>query len=280
MKIIQVIILGIIQGIAEFLPISSSAHLIIFRDIFGIGQFITGEFEMSFDIALHFGTLLAILVYFFKDFFKMIKDGFTKGVKTTDGKILWYIVVATIPAAIFGVLFEDKIDELVRSNYVLICGCLALMGIIIYLCDKRNKQTKTFKTMKLKIKLLGKDDEEIKFNINEDINSIAQKYVTKKKLDNCMIEPLIKKISSAIDITKKVLESKLTKYNMKKISEIRQSIQSQEDFSNEETYEEDSIEEEHSVSLLFENDSYEKQLERIRPSIREIEDVQLLNNSM
>ena len=53
-----------------------------------------------------------------------------------------------------------------------------------------------------------------------------------------------------------------------------------EDFSNEETYEEDSIEEEHSVSLLFENDSYEKQLERIRPSIREIEDVQLLNNSM
>lgn len=150
MKIIQVIILGIIQGIAEFLPISSSAHLIIFRDIFGIGQFITGEFEMSFDIALHFGTLLAILVYFFKDFFKMIKDGFTKGVKTTDGKILWYIVVATIPAAIFGVLFEDKIDELVRSNYVLICGCLALMGIIIYLCDKKNKQIKTFKTMKLK----------------------------------------------------------------------------------------------------------------------------------
>ena len=150
MKIIQVIILGIIQGIAEFLPISSSAHLIIFRDIFGIGQFITGEFEMSFDIALHFGTLLAILVYFFKDFLKMIKDGFTKGVKTTDGKILWYIVVATIPAAIFGVLFEDKIDELVRSNYVLICSCLALMGIIIYLCDKRNKQIKTFKTMKLK----------------------------------------------------------------------------------------------------------------------------------
>ena len=150
MKIIQVIILGIIQGIAEFLPISSSAHLIIFRDIFGIGEFITGEFEMSFDIALHFGTLLAILVYFFKDFFKMIKDGFTKGVKTTDGKILWYIVVATIPAAIFGVLFEDKIDELVRSNYVLICGCLALMGIIIYLCDKKNKQTKAFKEMKLK----------------------------------------------------------------------------------------------------------------------------------
>ena len=149
-----VIVLAIIQGIAEFLPISSSAHLIIFRDIFGIGSFLTGEFEMSFDIALHFGTLLAILVYFFKDFLSMIKDGFTKGIKTTDGKILWYIVAATIPAAVVGLLFEDKIDELVRSNYVLICACLAIMGIIIYLCDKSNKQTKTYKEMKLKDALI------------------------------------------------------------------------------------------------------------------------------
>ena len=119
MKIIQIIILGIVQGIAEFLPISSSAHLIIFRDIFGVGKFLVDKYEMSFDIALHFGTLLAILVFFFKDFLKIFKDGFTKGFKTTDGKLLWYIVFATIPAAVVGVLFEDKVDELVRSNYVL-----------------------------------------------------------------------------------------------------------------------------------------------------------------
>ncbi len=150
MNLVQVFILGVVQGIAEFLPISSSAHLIIFRDIFGIGSFLTGEFEMSFDIALHFGTLLAILVFFFKDFIKMLKDGFTKGVKTTDGKILWYVVVATIPAAIVGVLFEDIVDEFFRSNYVIICLALAVMGIIIYLCDKLNKQTKTFKEMTLK----------------------------------------------------------------------------------------------------------------------------------
>lgn len=149
-ELIQIFILGVVQGIAEFLPISSSAHLIIFRDIFGIGSFLTGEFEMSFDIALHFGTLLAILVYFFKDFLKMFKDGFTKGVKTTDGKILWYIVAATIPAAVVGVLFEDVIADLVRNNYVLICICLAIMGVIIYLADKKNKEEKTFKEMKLK----------------------------------------------------------------------------------------------------------------------------------
>ncbi len=148
-QIIQIIILGIVQGIAEFLPISSSAHLIIFRDIFGVGAFLSENYRMSFDIALHFGTLLAILVYFFKDFLNMIKDGFTKGVKTTDGKILWYIVAATIPAAIVGVLFDEVIEEFFRSYYVLICIALAVMGIIIYLCDKLNKQTKTFKDMKL-----------------------------------------------------------------------------------------------------------------------------------
>ena len=60
-----IIILGIIQGIAEFLPISSSAHLIIFRNLFGIGSSITPDLELSFDIALHFGTLLAICIYFF-----------------------------------------------------------------------------------------------------------------------------------------------------------------------------------------------------------------------
>ena len=134
MKILETIILGIIQGIAEFLPISSSAHLIIFRDVFGIGSFIKDDMEMSFDIALHFGTFLAILVFFFKDFWRMFIKGITKGVKNQDGKMLWMIVVATIPAAIMGVLFEEKIDDLVRNNYLLISICLAIMGIIINYC--------------------------------------------------------------------------------------------------------------------------------------------------
>ena len=83
MSIIETIILGIIQGIAEFLPISSSAHLIIFRDIFGIGASMPEEMALSFDIALHFGTLLAIGVFFFKEFITMI----TKGLTVKDFKI-------------------------------------------------------------------------------------------------------------------------------------------------------------------------------------------------
>ena len=86
MDILSVIILGIVQGIAEFLPISSSAHLIIFRDIFGIGSNISDNIAMSFDIALHLGTLLAIVVFFFKDFLNMVIKGFTKGPKDKEGK--------------------------------------------------------------------------------------------------------------------------------------------------------------------------------------------------
>lgn len=150
MDILSTIILGVVQGIAEFLPISSSAHLIIFRDVFGIGAGISKEMEMAFDIALHFGTLLAIGVFFFKDFINMITKGLTKGVKDEQGKILWYLIAATIPAAIAGLLFEDVIEEVIRGNYIFIAIALAVMGIIIYLCDKFSDNTKTIKDMSLK----------------------------------------------------------------------------------------------------------------------------------
>ena len=150
MDILEILILGFVQGIAEFLPISSSAHLIIFRDIFGIGAGMSSNMELTFDIALHFGTLLAIGVFFFQDFIKMIQKGFTKGIKDADGKILWYLVAATIPAAIVGVLFEDAIENVVRSNYVIIAIALAVMGVIIYFADKFSKETKTIQKMTLK----------------------------------------------------------------------------------------------------------------------------------
>jgi len=148
MELIETIILGIIQGIAEFLPISSSAHLIIFRDIFKIGVSMNNEVALAFDLALHFGTLLAICLFFFKDFLNMFVKGITKGVKDSEGKILWYIIIATIPAAIFGMLFEDVIENFIRTNYILIAISLAVMGIIIYLTDKKSPASKTIKEMR------------------------------------------------------------------------------------------------------------------------------------
>lgn len=143
----QTFILGLIQGIAEFLPISSSAHLIIFRDLFGIGSAMGRDIALSFDIALHFGTLLAIGIYFFKDFINMIIKGVTKGPKNEEGKLFWFIILATIPAAIAGVLFEDVIENMIRGNFIIIALALIIMGIIIYLFDKYMKQNKNFKKM-------------------------------------------------------------------------------------------------------------------------------------
>lgn len=151
----EIIILGIIQGIAEFLPISSSAHLIIFRDLFGIGSNVIGsDIDLAFDIALHFGTLCAIGVYFFKDFLKMFISGFTKGVKEKEGKLLWYIVAATVPAAIVGVLLEDVIDSFFRKQYILIASALIFMGILIYLVDKKMDNKKSLDRMTLKDALI------------------------------------------------------------------------------------------------------------------------------
>jgi len=150
MNIISVIILGILQGIAEFLPISSSAHLIIARDIFKIGIDMQASIELTFDVALHFGTSLAIIIYFWKDLWKILISGLTKGTKDVDGKIFWYLIIATIPAGIVGVLFEDVFESFFRKQIWLIAIALIVMGIIIYLVDKKRKETKDLKTMSIK----------------------------------------------------------------------------------------------------------------------------------
>ena len=152
---LSIIILSIIQGVSEFLPISSSAHLIIFRDIFLVGSnVLTKDIELTFDIAPHFGTIISIIVYFYNDLYKIIKSGLKQGLNSEDGKILLYIIIATIPGAFFGVLFEDIVENFVRNNYILIILSLTFMGIIIYYVDKIMKQDKSFKEMSLKDALI------------------------------------------------------------------------------------------------------------------------------
>ena len=146
---LEVIILAIVQGISEFLPISSSAHLVVFRELFHIGStVITENSGLIFDIALHFGTALAIIVFFFKDFLKIFTEGIQ--VKKTNNKMLWYIVVATIPGAIFGFLLEDIIDTAVRGNYYLIAISLIAIGMLLFVVDLKYKQKKSIEKIGFK----------------------------------------------------------------------------------------------------------------------------------
>lgn len=137
MTLIQTLVLGLVQGLGEFLPISSSAHLILTPWILN-----WEEHSLVFDVALHMGTLVAVLAYFFQDWLVLAHDGLTRR-RTQEGKMFWYLVVATIPGVIFGLTFEDLIETAFR-NPLLIGIMLIVMGIILYLADHLSPAFKDF----------------------------------------------------------------------------------------------------------------------------------------
>lgn len=134
MTILESIILGIVQGIAEFLPISSSAHLILIPYLFKFG-----ETSLTFDIALHFGTMMAVLVIFFPAWWKLFMGAvkkITKHKNSHDNRMFWYLIIATIPGALAGVLLDDIIENVVRGQIGVIALLLAIMGALIYYGDQ------------------------------------------------------------------------------------------------------------------------------------------------
>ena len=146
MTVFQAIILGIVQGVTELLPISSSAHLNLIPWIFN------WNITESFDVALHFGTLLAIGIFFFKDWIDLIKGGFNQFVKkekTTEGKMFWYIVIATIPGGAIGFLLDHFASDLL-SQPLIIAIALIVMGIILYIADKNGKSNTKYEEMTFK----------------------------------------------------------------------------------------------------------------------------------
>jgi len=147
MSIIQAIIYGIIQGITEFLPISSTAHLIALPKVFGWSE-LAPNLALSFDVALHLGTLVAVVAFFWKDWLNMFRLGFTKP-KSTEGKLFWFIVLASIPGAIVGKIFEKQAETTFRELYV-IGIMLIIMGIILYFCDKLSRKDLSIEKIGLK----------------------------------------------------------------------------------------------------------------------------------
>jgi undecaprenyl-diphosphatase len=127
---LQAAILGLVQGLGEFLPISSSAHLVLIPWLFK-----WNDPGLTFDIALHIGTLIAVAIYFWKDWLKLITKGLTD-VRSTEGKLFWYLVAATIPGAVVGFLLEKKAETIFREP-ILIATMLILLGVLLYWADRR-----------------------------------------------------------------------------------------------------------------------------------------------
>ena len=142
MDIIQGIIIGIVQGLTEFLPVSSSAHLVFIQKILGV------QSSLAFDTFLHLGTLIAVLWFFRYDIYKMIlswvssiqdiiRGRFREGFYEDPYKRLaWYVILATIPVAIVGVLFEDSVDALFSGALYVPAFFLFVTGTILYLSQR------------------------------------------------------------------------------------------------------------------------------------------------
>jgi len=132
MNFFQAIILGIIQGLTEFIPVSSTAHLLIGQVLLGIPA---GDRIFSFNVIIQMGTVLAMLLFFWKDLLTIIRAFFLgiwnrKPFETQDSLLGWLIIVATIPALIVGFLLKDVMDD-IFSNPILIAGLRLLMTAIL-----------------------------------------------------------------------------------------------------------------------------------------------------
>lgn len=146
MEVYQALILGVVQGVTELLPISSSAHLAIIPWIFN------WNIPESFDVALHFGTLLAIVLYFFKDWLQLIKGGYLYAVKkekTVQGRMFWYLVIATIPGGIIGFILDHFLEGTL-TRPIIIAIALIVMGILLYVVDKKAKSKIEYEQMNFK----------------------------------------------------------------------------------------------------------------------------------
>ena len=152
MPIYQVVVLAIVQGLAEFIPVSSSGHLIIVRRLLGWNE-LSPAHELTFDVALHFGTLLSVLFYFRRTWIQIIRAalggkvvrfseaGGTDQNLTTDEQreerlLLWFLVIATIPGAIAGKLLEHSAEDYFREHIFLIAGALIVVALLMWWGEK------------------------------------------------------------------------------------------------------------------------------------------------
>ncbi|PKF56632.1 undecaprenyl-diphosphatase [Alteromonadales bacterium alter-6D02] len=138
MSTLEIWVLSLIQGFTEFLPISSSAHLILPSQILG-----WNDQGLAFDVAVHLGTLLAVIIYFRKEVGTLLVAWFGSlgGTHNGESRLAWWIIVGTIPAGLFGLFAKDLIELYLRSAWV-IAGTTIVFGLLLWWVDVKAKQVK------------------------------------------------------------------------------------------------------------------------------------------
>lgn len=154
MNYIYAILFGITQGLTEFLPVSSSGHLVIIHELVNLSIIN----EMIFDVYLHLATLLAVIIFFRKDIKKLTTgfiDSFNKEKrdKNSYSRLSWMLIASTIPAAFFGFFFEDYIEKYLRSTETVVVMLIAV-GIIFIIIEKESEKNKTINDLTFKSALM------------------------------------------------------------------------------------------------------------------------------
>jgi undecaprenyl-diphosphatase len=144
MTIFHAILLGIVQGLTEFLPISSTAHLLITQQLLGIQS---SDSVFSFMVLVQLGTILSLVVYFWKDLWRIVKTVFDKPFSSPENKLGWFILIATVPALIAGYLLKDAVETLFKTPLVEAAIRLFAAATLLTLAERLDTRTRTLDSM-------------------------------------------------------------------------------------------------------------------------------------
>lgn len=151
MTLIQATILGLVQGLTEFLPVSSSGHLVLVPWLFGWHLTMSLDLEKTFDVALHLGTFVAIVVLMRRDIWRVLGAFFgsiwRRKIQTGEEKLAWLLLISTVPAGIIGVAFESFIEEKLGQPWLI--GVLVIaFGIILWAVDSLRPRAKNLGSLR------------------------------------------------------------------------------------------------------------------------------------
>ncbi|HTP01300.1 MAG TPA: undecaprenyl-diphosphatase UppP [Anaerolineales bacterium] len=144
MTLFQSLLLGIIQGLTEFIPVSSTAHLLIAQHLFGIPA---DDFAFAFSVLVQLGTLLALIIYFWRDLLTLVRAFFARPFSTPENRLAWYIIIATVPALVAGFVLRHVIEALFKTPLVEACIRLFATAILLSLAEFFGKKLRHIEAM-------------------------------------------------------------------------------------------------------------------------------------